>query len=94
MVYGDKGILHAYRLKMDLMRVNEDNERLKKENGALLLEIEALRNDKRYIEKIAREELGMAKKGEVVFVFSRGGKSLTPATVRPAEQPASPGSTP
>lgn len=35
----------------------------------LRLKQERLRNDPRYVEKIAREELGLAKPGETVFKF-------------------------
>ena len=50
-----------------LVRIEEENERLVQENKRLEEEIKALEGDPFYIEKIAREELGMVKKGEIVY---------------------------
>ncbi len=42
---------------------------LKAENSELDTEIKKLTYDDRYIEKIAREELGLIKDGEIVYKF-------------------------
>jgi len=47
--------------------IEEENKRLIQENKRLEEEIKALEGDPFYIEKIAREELGMVKKGEIVY---------------------------
>ena len=44
-------------------------EKLSDENENYKEKIEAIQNDKRYIEKVIREELGMIKKGEKVYRF-------------------------
>lgn len=82
-VLGDKGLLDAYRMKSDLLKMNEDNARIQGENEALRREIESLKTDRSTVERIAREELGMVKKGEVVVVFGGKGKSLTSTAVQP-----------
>ncbi len=45
-----------------LQKVTEENKRLKAEKAAL--------QTPKYIEKVAREELGMTKKGEVPYISS------------------------
>ncbi len=50
-----------------LARIEEENKKLLQENKRLEEEIKALEGDPFYIEKIAREELGMVKKGETVY---------------------------
>ena len=50
-----------------LARMKEENKRLIQENKRLEEEIKALEGDSFHIEKIAREELGMVKEGEIVY---------------------------
>ena len=67
---GDRGILHMLKLsgqKADLLNKIAEVET---ENKALRNEIESLRSDPRYIERVARTELGMVRDDELVFQFS------------------------
>lgn len=59
-----------YQHKEEYNQILAKNAMLRKENQLLFREIESLKKDKGYIEKIAREELGMVKKGEIVYYFS------------------------
>jgi len=68
--FGDRGILHMLKLsgqKADLMREITAAEA---DNQALRSEINSLRSDRRYIERVARTELGMVRDDELVFQFS------------------------
>jgi len=94
LIFGDHGLLQAYRLRTELMRMDMENEGLRKENEALRIEVEALKSDMRYIERLAREKLGMARKDELVFMFERNGKHLTSTTVLPMGRVGKPGSAP
>jgi cell division protein FtsB len=49
--------------------VQSKNERLQREVRELSEETERLRGDARAIERIARDELGMVRDGEIVFQF-------------------------
>ncbi len=67
---GDRGILHMLKLsgqKADLMQEITEAEA---DNQALRSEINSLRSDRRYIERVARTELGMVRDDELVFQFS------------------------
>ena len=69
-LFGDRGILHMVKLsgqKADLERQIAEAEA---GNQALRGEIDSLRGDRRYIERVARTELGMVRDDELVFQFS------------------------
>jgi cell division protein FtsL len=67
--FGDNGILHLLRLQKELTRIKEMNVKIEEENKKLREEVNRLRYEKRYIEEIARKELGMVKEGEVIYQF-------------------------
>lgn len=52
------------------MRLDEQNYRLQNENEALRERISRIRHDDFYLEKLAREELNMARPGEVIYRFA------------------------
>ncbi|MEW6377866.1 MAG: septum formation initiator family protein [Thermodesulfobacteriota bacterium] len=69
--FGDKGILHLLRLQKDLARIKEMNAKVEEENRKLKEEVKRLRHEKRYIEEIARKELGLVKEGEIIYQFEK-----------------------
>ena len=71
--FGEKGILHLFRLRKELIRIEEKNLKLEGENQRLKEEVRRLKSDKRYIEEIARKELGMVKQGEIIYQFDPPG---------------------
>lgn len=68
-LFGDRGILHLMAQRERAERLQREIEELGAENGRLAAEIAALRRDPRAIEKLAREQLGLARAGEVVFLI-------------------------
>ena len=50
--------------------IRRENERLRREVRALRREVAALRSDPGTVERIARDELGMVREGELIFQFS------------------------
>ncbi len=67
--FGEKGVLHLLRLQKELARIKETNLKMQEENQRLREEVRRLRYEKRYIEEIARKELGMVKEGEILYQF-------------------------
>jgi cell division protein FtsB len=67
--FGDKGIIHLLRLQKEWGRIKEGNVKMEEENRKLREEVKRLQYEKRYIEEIARKELGMVKEGEVIYQF-------------------------
>lgn len=66
-VFGGKGLLDVYKLKRELNGILSYNRSLDAENRALEEKISLLKTDRRYIGYIARKELGMIGKNEVVY---------------------------
>jgi cell division protein FtsB len=69
--FGNKGLLQVYRLRKELKEIERANTDLQRENERLKAEIEHLRTNKKYIEELARRELGLVKKGEIVYQFDQ-----------------------
>ena len=68
-VFGEKGLLHLLRLQRERARIEESNRKIEVENEKLKEEVKNLKQDRRYIEEIARKELGMVKEGEIIYQF-------------------------
>jgi cell division protein FtsB len=54
-----------------LAELKSQNSAITAENNALKKKIILLRNDINYIEMIARNELGMVKKGDIVYRWAK-----------------------
>ena len=61
--------LQQSRKRVDDLRA--DVKRLQAENVRLRAEIDSVRRSTYTVERIAREELGMSKKGEVIYLLPR-----------------------
>ena len=72
--FGEKGIFNLLRLRKEVVRIKEKNSQLEGENQRLKEEIKRLQSDRRYIEEIARKELGMVKEGEIIYRFDPSSK--------------------
>ncbi|MFP4194410.1 MAG: FtsB family cell division protein [Desulfobacterales bacterium] len=68
-IFADHGLLALKSMKEDLNSVQEKNAQLEKENAALYRTVNRLKNDPEYIEHIARRELHMVARDEIVFKF-------------------------
>ena len=66
-LYSEHGLydLNLLKKERDILVVN--NEQLKRENLSLSVEIDRLENDPKYIENIARQELGMIAEDELIL---------------------------
>jgi cell division protein FtsB len=72
-LFGNNGIITYTELKRGYNDMQQRVDKLNRENEKLMEEINALRNDPTYIERIAREELGMVRPGEVLYRVRQGG---------------------
>ena len=64
-LFSDK-YARTLQLKEDIKRLESEIEELKSKNNNLSEEVESLKSDK-YVEKIAREELGLTKPDEILI---------------------------
>ncbi|MFH1823633.1 MAG: septum formation initiator family protein [Candidatus Firestonebacteria bacterium] len=66
---GRTGLVRLIEFKMERNKLQNENNQMTEENKKALEEIKALNSDPKFIERIAREELGLVKKGEIVYRF-------------------------
>ena len=64
---GDYGLWSRYKQHQHIEKVIAENDALEKKARLLEEEIHALKTDPRYIEMVAREELGLVKKSELIY---------------------------
>jgi cell division protein FtsB len=69
LLFGDQGISNLNSLKHTLEVQEKKNIKLHEYVGELKHEISSIRNDPRALEKAARNELGLARPGELIFIF-------------------------
>jgi cell division protein FtsB len=66
-VFGAHGFLAMWRTQQEMKRLEGEVTRLDKENRALSSQVNSLKTDPKAIERIAREEMGLARPGEMIF---------------------------
>jgi cell division protein FtsL len=71
-VFGTHGFLAMRRTQNEIRKVKADLDALSKENAALAQEVKDLNTDPRLIEKIARDDLGLARPGEIIIRIPQG----------------------
>jgi len=73
-LFGENGLADLYRLKTERDILLKKNDELIRKNLSLYREIERLKNDPEYVENVARNELGVIGKDEVVIKVKKGRK--------------------
>ncbi len=68
---GEHGAVDLYQLTLERDRLHKVTSNLRNKNEILYETIERLKNDPEFVENIARTELGMTGKGEVVILKKR-----------------------
>jgi cell division protein FtsB len=66
-IFDQRGFIHMVRLREELEELENYNAKFISENEKLRQEIDLLKNDLRYLEEVARSELGLVKEGELVY---------------------------
>lgn len=68
-ILGEMGLVKYYRMKAQYQALNEDIAKLKQDNVKILREVRSLKTDPACIERIARDKLGLARPGEIVYYY-------------------------
>lgn len=68
--FGNRGLVDNYMMHAKLESLKKANHDIARENQELKKTIVLLRKKLPYIEMVARKELGMVKKGDLVYRFS------------------------
>ena len=69
--FGNRGFIDNYLMSKRLVQLKSETNEITIENNELKKRILLLRNDVNYIETIARNELGMVKKGDIVYRWAK-----------------------
>lgn len=81
-VFGTHGFLAMRRTENEIKKVKAGLEALSKENAALAQEVKDLNSDPKLIEKIARDDLGLARPGEIIIRIPQGQQAETSSVVK------------
>ncbi len=66
-----QGLPRMRTLEQELARVEADNVELRRDIATLRVEVRELRDDPAAVERIARDQLGLVRKNEIVFQFGK-----------------------
>jgi len=91
-IFGTHGVLAMRRAQKEAARVQQEIDRVNHENHQFQDKVKALKSDPQAIERIAREEMGLARPGEYIFkIPSKPGDSAgsvsTPQSFQTTPQP-------
>lgn len=78
---GEQGFMDTLRVRRQWRELARSVDDLRRENAALAEQARRLREDPAALEAVAREEHGLIRPGEIVFIL----KNVTPADARRAE---------
>jgi len=66
-ILGPHGFLAMRRTQKEMDQLRSDVDKLNKENNELADDAKSLKSDPQAIERIAREDMGLARPGEMIF---------------------------
>ncbi len=75
-ILSEDGLPRYRKLREKLTRVTAENVRLTGQIRLRSQQVEALRSDPEAVERLARDELGMVREGEIVFQFAPAGTTF------------------
>ena len=68
-LFGDRGLAQTIKARQELRRSSENLTSLKRKNAALQDEVRRLREDPATLEAVARAELGLIRRGEILVIL-------------------------
>jgi cell division protein FtsB len=86
-IFGENGYLALRQQRRQLETLQEQIQQLKKQNEDLDRQIKALKSDPQAIERVAREQMRMARPGEIIYTLpdkkAQKSQSATPKDAPP-----------
>ena len=70
-VFSDRGLPELQHARTRVANLHADIARLESDNARLRAEIDSVKKSTYAVERIAREDLGMSRKGEVVYMLPK-----------------------
>ena len=75
---GERGLLHLWKLQQEQRDLQAEVFALLRENEDLRNRISRLDTDDEFFEKVARETLKFARKGEIIYLFQNPAEFSAP----------------
>ena len=69
LIMGEMGIVKYSRMKAQERSLRAEITHLKQDNLRLLQEVRDLKHDPAYLERLARDKIGLARPGEIVYYY-------------------------
>lgn len=85
-IFGGHGLMRWLQADQDKKTLTAELEKIQEQNTRTRREIDALMRNGKYIETIARRDLGMVKADEIIYQFPSSGTKLDPIQPRQREQ--------
>jgi len=89
-VFGTHGLLAMHRSRQEAARIRKAIQQLNEENRQMQERMKELKSDPQAIERIAREEMGLARPGERIFKIPPNPQVDSSTTQAPTNQPTKP----
>ena len=77
-IFGAHGFIAMRRTQKEIKQIREQIGKLNNENKSLSNQVNSLKTDPRAIERIAREEMGLARPGEIIYKLPDSAKPGDP----------------
>jgi cell division protein FtsB len=71
MIFSSEGLPRLRALDRELQAVRKENDEERRQIGFLRKSVQKLKDDPAAVERIARDELGLVRKNDVIFQFPR-----------------------
>ncbi len=68
-IFGQNGYLALRRQQKELQALQQQIQKLRRENDQMEEQIKALRSDPKAIERLAREQMHLARPGELIYTL-------------------------
>jgi len=69
--FGKRGLVDNYAMKERLMALKKSNQDISLENKELSRKVTLLSGNLQYVEMLARNELGMVRKGDLIYRYMK-----------------------
>ena len=76
LLFGPRSLGYLLSLEIERRVLREEISEISRKNEALEEEIRRIREDPLYLERLARRELGLVRKGEILFIVVEGGDEV------------------
>jgi len=86
-IFGQNGYLALRRQQKELQTLQQQIQQLKQENAQLDKQIKALKSDPAAIERLAREQMHLAKPGETIYTLPNKAPENPPPPPAPQDSP-------